>query len=275
MTVSETQVDPRLNFQFQLGLDPDLPPTEELPLAVAYGAGVDSTAMLIGLKNRGIKVDLIMFADTGSEKKKTYDYLPVMQAWLAKHSMPPITIVRNASPIAGDKSLHGECLRKSVLPSLAYNFRLHSCSIKWKVEPQNRYCRKFFGWNGRTKTFRHGPYIYKAVGYDAGDADNKRIIKSKDVWPEGHINRYFLKEWGWDRERCRQEIVNEGLPVPVKSACFFCPASKEDEIHQLQEDEPESIEVALEIERKAKERGLTSCKGLGCSFSWTELLGRA
>lgn len=37
------------------------------PIVVAYGAGVDSTAMLIGLRDRGVRVALSLFADTGSE----------------------------------------------------------------------------------------------------------------------------------------------------------------------------------------------------------------
>ena len=53
------------------------------PIVVAYGMGVDSTAMLIGLRDRRVPVELIMFADTGSEKPETMAYLPVIQKWLA------------------------------------------------------------------------------------------------------------------------------------------------------------------------------------------------
>ena len=41
-----------------------LRPFPDCPLVVAYGLGVDSTAMLIEFVNRGIKPDLILFADT-------------------------------------------------------------------------------------------------------------------------------------------------------------------------------------------------------------------
>lgn len=33
------------------------------PLVVAYGMGVDSTALLVGLHQRGLRPDLILFAD--------------------------------------------------------------------------------------------------------------------------------------------------------------------------------------------------------------------
>ena len=38
---------------------------------VSYGAGVNSTAMLVGMYEKGIPVDLILFADPGSEQPYT------------------------------------------------------------------------------------------------------------------------------------------------------------------------------------------------------------
>lgn len=38
---------------------------------------------------------------------------------------------------------------------------------------------------------------------------------------------------GWDREACIARIEAEGLPVPPKSACWLCIASKVDEIRAL------------------------------------------
>ena len=42
---------------------------QPMPLVVHYGAGVDSTAMLVGMAQRGITPDLILFADVGAEKR--------------------------------------------------------------------------------------------------------------------------------------------------------------------------------------------------------------
>ena len=63
-------------------------------LVVAYGAGVDSTAMLVGLRQRGIRPDAVLFADTGGEKQQTYDFLPVMDGWLRDHGFPTVTVVK-------------------------------------------------------------------------------------------------------------------------------------------------------------------------------------
>lgn len=80
-------------------------------------------------------------------------------------------------------------------------------------------------------------------------------------------------DWGLDRERCKQIIADADLPVPIKSACFFCPASKKTEIVWLREHHPELLDRALRIEDNAQAK-LTSVKGLGRSFAWASYLAR-
>jgi hypothetical protein len=247
------------------------PPFGTDPIIVAYGMGVDSTAMLIGLRNRKVQADLILFADTGSEKPETMAYLPVIQAWLARYGFPSITVFKRHSPRAGDTSLHAECLRKRVLPSLAYGG--HSCSLKWKVDPQWRFTQQHFGWDRRRQAWPHGPFVTKLIGYDAGPRDSRRRANAVGKWPPGHHYRYPLAEWGWAREDCAQQILVEGLPLPVKSACWMCPASKRDEVDWLAAAHPELGETAVEMERRAHARGLTTTQGLGRRWSWAGYLG--
>lgn len=53
---------------------------------VSYGGGVNSTALLIGLHQHRIPVDLILFADTGAEHPHTYAYLDIMDRWLKQYA---------------------------------------------------------------------------------------------------------------------------------------------------------------------------------------------
>ena len=80
-------------------------------------------------------------------------------------------------------------------------------------------------------------------------------------------------EWGYDRQRCKQIITAAGLPIPIKSACFYCPASKKAEIAWLREHHPDLLERALQIEDNAQAK-LMSVKGLGRSFAWASYLSR-
>ena len=106
-----------------------------IPICVCCGVGVDSVAMLIGLRNRGIRPDLITFADTGSEKPETYQYVPILRQWLRDVDFPELVVVRNLCPIAGHRSLYNNCENNQTLPSLAFGMK--SCSLRWKKEPQD------------------------------------------------------------------------------------------------------------------------------------------
>lgn len=90
--------------------------TPKQPLAVAYGMGVDTTAMLIGLKQRSIRPDLILFADTGGEKPETYLYAPVIRQWLRDVDFPQFEVVRYKPPIAPYDTLYGNCWQNETLP---------------------------------------------------------------------------------------------------------------------------------------------------------------
>ncbi len=89
-------------------------------IQVAYGAGVNSTAMLVGLHRQGIRPDRILFADTGGEKPETYAYLPVIQDYLARVDFPAVVTVRYTPTRAAYDTLEAQCLHTGTLPSLAY-----------------------------------------------------------------------------------------------------------------------------------------------------------
>lgn len=245
--------------------------TNEQPLVVAYGMGVDSTAVLVGLHQRGERPDLILFADTGDEKPQTYAYLPVINEWLRSVGFHQVTIVKNARPVSGDKSLSDSCLRLGTLPALAYG--MHQCSLVWKRDPQHKYIK---AWQPAIDAWAAGLKVVTCIGYDAGPRDSCRQYKAEGKESPGFQNRFPLIEWGWDRERCMAEIAAAGLPVPVKSACFHCPASKKAEIVWLRINVPEQFEKSLQMEagakayhqRRADQTGKKPTAGLGRNFSW-------
>jgi hypothetical protein len=109
--------------------------------------------------------------------------------------------------------------------------------------------------------------------YDAGPADGRRIRNAVGKWPPGHRYRYPLAERGWTRERCEAEILDAGLPLPIKSACLMCPASKKSEVDWLHRSHPDLADLSIEMERRAHARGLRTTRGLGRRWSWAEFLG--
>ena len=248
------------------------------PLVVSYGVGVDSTALLVEMHRRGIRPDLILFADAGGEKPETYAYIPIMDAWLKSVGFPAITIVRYRPKRATYETLEGKCLNNQTLPSLA--FGKHSCSIVFKADPQDKYVAQ---WQPAIEAWKTGQRVRKAIGYDNGDQDCRRRAKADravarkaergaaDAARYEYI--YPLQDWGIDRIECFRLIAWAGLPEPMKSACWFCPASKKSEIIWLRDTHPLLFHRAITMEINAREgkHGLDTVKGLGRGHAWADL----
>ena len=221
----------------------------------AYGGGTDSTAMLVEKHNRGEKVDLILFSDTGGEKPYTYEYIKIVSEWLVSHGLPEVTIVKAVQP-SKEMGLYNMCIKHNTLPSIAYGFK--SCSVQFKIEPVDRYLKDNF-----SEQWESGNII-KLVGYDADEPQ-----RAKESPNNHYLNRFPLIEWDLGRDDCVDIIKEAGLPKAGKSACFFCPSSKPHEIRQMAREHPELIEKALFMEENAN---LTKVLGLGRSYSWKNLL---
>lgn len=241
-------------------------------LIVSYGGGTNSTALLVGMLERGIRPDAITFADTGSEKPHTYTHIVVVNQWCQKVGFPRIETLSPVMPQQiADGTLEQECLRLGKLPAKAYGFS--SCSDKWKMEPQRRYNRQF--------AERHGILlsdITRLIGFDADE--ESRVMRGRASADKRPVREeYPLYDWGWAREECVEAIDRAGLPQPGKSACFFCPSTKKPELLELRERYPELLARALEMERMALAgegpAPATTCAGLGRSFNWGEWLAQA
>ena len=230
-----------------------------MALIVAYGAGTNSTAMLIEMRKRNIIPDLILFSDTGGERPETYDYLNKFNCWLVIHGMPKITTVKNVDKYGEIKTLERDCHRRKRLPSLAYGFK--TCSLQYKKAPQEKFCNHF---PPAVNAWGKGEKVIKAIGFDAGEER-----RAKGYEDEKYKDWYPLIEWNIDRGGCEQIIKDAGLPQPGKSSCFFCPSMKKREIFELREQYPDLLKRALAIESNAE---LTVIPGLGRSFAWNDLI---
>lgn len=235
-------------------------------LIIAMGLGRDSLGLIILMWELGIRPDLILFADTGGEKPETYAYLRVVNAWLASVGFPPVTVLRHRAK--KDDSLESNCVRLRVLPSQAFNFS--SCSDRWKQGPQrvfvNNYLPARISW-------RYGQPVVWAIGYEYGECS--RVAKATTYVAKNPDDRHALwfplVEHKLDLDACILKILSVGLPVPMKSACFFCPVSKPAEIEYLAEAHPHLLVRGLVMEALALPK-LTVIKGLGGrQFRWRDL----
>ena len=140
--------------------------------AWAWGAGWDSSAGIIDDLNRGLKIDLITFADHGAEKRLpdtengeevcTYEFIKIFSDYIVSRGGPrpqickyePKTETRqryhsvarqvveelgltdefSESELNRLGGIYGNSVANATLPGLAFSMK--SCSIKWKLQAQ-------------------------------------------------------------------------------------------------------------------------------------------
>jgi hypothetical protein len=228
---------------------------------VSYGGGTDSTAMIIECFNRGVKIDYILFADTGAEKTHTYEYVKNFSKWCVGHGFPKIITVKKAG---NGETLEQECIRTKSLPSIAYGYK--KCSQKFKIQPQDMF---FNNCTEVKEIWKQGGKVNKFIGYDTTESSRAEKINIRErAEPNKKYNYvYPLIEWGIPRKQCLEIIKDAGLCLPGKSACYFCPSSKVSEIKQLKHTYPLLFDRAIALEDNAN---LTKIKGLGREFSWRD-----
>jgi hypothetical protein len=214
---------------------------------VSYGAGVNSTAMVIEMINRKMPIDAIIFSNTGGELPETYLFIQKFSKWVESKGYPKIVIVKYQTKNGKFLTLEKDILTRKTLPAIAYGYK--SCSDKFKIRPFNKWVKENI----------EGEYL-KYIGFDAGE---KQRVKSYDnvVFP--------LYDWGIDRNGCIEIIEKANLEFqnPKKSSCFFCPSAKKHEILSLPD---EFQKRCIQIEENAKEN-LTNLKGLGINYAWKDL----
>lgn len=217
---------------------------------VSFGGGINSTALLVLMQRRQYPIDAVLFADTGGEKPATYEHIATMNEWLTKHNLPTITTCAEAV------TLEDDCLDRETLPGKAFGFG--SCSERFKIRPMQRKAKELFGKDAT---------ICWNIGIHAGEA-HRGVFPRENLWV-----RRLLVEAGWAQHECVKAIREEGLPIPVKSACFFCPAMRKAEVIQLSKDAPALFRRAVDMEQAALASGqLETVKGLGRRWSWKALV---
>jgi hypothetical protein len=236
------------------------------PIIANYGAGVDSTCMLIKMYEAGIRPDLILFSIV-DEKPETFAYVDYFDAWLRSVGFPGITRVAYRPVSAPYTTLEGNVLANETLPSIS--FRMKGCSLKWKAQVMDNFIlgvsrgpNKCEGWAPALEALASGVKPVKLIGYDFGNIDSCRAINMTEDSNFRYL--YPLRDLKLNREDCIATIKRAGLKVPIKSACYYCASSKPWELMWMAAEHPDLLERALIIEDTARngKHGLHGVTGL-------------
>lgn len=228
--------------------------------AVSYGGGVQSTALLVLAAEGRIDFDLFIFANTGddSEHPDTLAYMEqIARPYAAEHGIELVTVEKR--PTRGARAGQVDSLAAYVVNpdvrSIPIPVRLgatgapghRSCTRDWKIKPVERELRR------RGATPDNPATVALGISVDEIERAKPGIDKRNPL----QDRVYPLLDLGIHRSDCRKIIEEGGLPVPPKSACFFCPYHDLEAWRKLKRETPDLFDQAADLETKMAAKALT------------------
>ena len=219
---------------------------------ISYGGGVQSTAMLaLAAQGKlGYTINDALFANVGddSEHPATLRYVrDIAIPWAAEHGVT-VHELHRVKRDGSTETLYGR-LTKEGSRSLPIPVRMDNGA------PGTRNCTADF------KITVTGKWL-KAHGATAADPATVCIGISVDEIHRANNRRsekherivYPLLDLGHRRVDCMRIITAAGLPVPPKSACYFCPFHRPSVWQMMRIEEPELFEKAAALEDLLNDR---------------------
>lgn len=187
--------------------------------ALSLGWGVQSfTVAAMAAKGELEQIDVVLHADTTHEKTATYEFAKKWTPWLEKMGVEVATV-------SNDKNIVGE-YGGIVIPAFTktdarVGMLRRQCTYRWKIRPIRRYLRDHY----------KGEIIELLLGISLDEALRMRESNVQ------YINhRWPLVEMRMSRLDCINWLTKNGLEIPPKSACYFCPFHDRSEWMELRSD---------------------------------------
>jgi 3'-phosphoadenosine 5'-phosphosulfate sulfotransferase (PAPS reductase)/FAD synthetase len=225
-------------------------PTTDRIAVISYGGGQQSNALLVLAAQGRIPYKTFLFANVGddSEDPRTLDYVDtVAKPYAQQHGLEIVELRRVMKRTGEERSLYQQVMRPS-----------RTIDIPMRMDngaPGNRNCTKDFKIKLiEQQLIRMGATAEQpaTVGIGISVDEMHRANNRRNSAVENTV--YPLLELGLRRTDCQRIILDAGLPLPPKSACWFCPMKRPEEWQSLRRERPDLFAKACELEATVIER---------------------
>lgn len=244
---------------------------------LSLGLGVQSTALYYKSAMGEIpRIDYAVFADTGREKSATMRYLEFLLKWKDQHNGPEIIVKQDKnlfSDLLNQRNSYGRRYASIPAFTMSENGRdgmlRRQCTGEYKIQVVDKAIREVYGlkkherniptniWKGISMEEANRMsipeaawknFIYPFTGY---------AIPGKGKWYKLQESLYHPN----DRSSLITWYRTNGLPIPAKSSCVFCPYTDDASWLEMKEHEPSDFEDACLVDdsiRSMKKQGVDS-----------------
>lgn len=212
---------------------------------LSLGAGVQSSTLALMIAHGELPmVDAAIFADTGAEPAGIYKFLD----WIEQQVPFPIYRVMHQEgllegikkAVLGARLANPPFFTKSELNRNGLLWR--QCTSEFKVKPITLKLRELCGLR---KGQRAGKDV-RVIQYIGISLDEAlRMKPSKESWIK---HEWPLIDKNMTRQDCLDWMAKKGYPLPVKSACTFCPYHNNALWRDMKMNDPESWQQAIEVD---------------------------
>lgn len=216
----------------------------------SFGGGVQSTAALVLAAQGRIDFPVFLFANVGddSEHPATLRYVREVALPYATASGIELREVQRRKRDGTAETIHGRLVREggASIPIPVY----FSGGV-----PGSRACTSDFKIRVvRRDLVRRGASAADPAVVGLGiSIDEIGRARSHSGFPDQTLE-YPLLTLRLSRANCATLIAAAGLPLPPKSACYFCPYTSPRRWQEMAEQEPEIFARAVDLERRINEK---------------------
>ena len=212
---------------------------------ISFGGGVQSTALLVLAAQRRINFSTFLFSNVGddSEHPATLRYIREVAIPFATQHHIDLRVLRRVRR-DGVRETLWERLHRPDTRSIPIPVRMangapgrRTCTADYKIKVIGKWLRQ----HGASPTRR----ALVGIGISVDEihrANRRRCDPYEEI-------AYPLLDLGLRRDDCTQLIRKAGLPVPPKSACFFCPFRTVSDWQHQRAHEPDLFARSEELER--------------------------
>jgi hypothetical protein len=228
---------------------------------ISLGMGVQSVAMYY-MSSIGVlpRADYAIMADTGKERSTTYQYLEKLQGWQRQHHGIPIMVARQRNLYQDLMArTNSDGRRFASIPAFTLNsdgtvgMLRRQCTGEYKVQVIDGCIRELY--NLPKGARRPTTEVWMGITTD----EIERMSAPTSAWKTNvypfvgyQFHRGGWKRMNWGLHMSRADIVawyvQQGLPVPDKSACVFCPYQSDGAWARLKRVAPQDFEAAVAVD---------------------------
>ena len=211
---------------------------------ISLGMGIQSTAVYL-MSSMGIlpRADYAIFADPQAEHYKTYQMLDWLLEWKDKNNGIEIIVNRDYN-LLEDVLNNVNARGKNWVTIPAFGdrdgFNMRQCTSDYKVKPVNQTIRKLHELAPRKRM--KPTELWLGISLD----EIERVKESREY----NITFFYpLLYKGMSRNDCVDFFKENNFPVPVKSACVFCPFHSNKFWSGIQKENGDAWEKSIKVDR--------------------------